>query len=78
MAEREFRQNFQLNINMCFDSMNNILEKMKKVVQTMKIRECLEYLKQAAQNSNFNNDYKVGFEDIVTSLSSSESEEQVP
>lgn len=57
MAEREFRQNFQLNINMCFDSKNNILEKMKKVVQTMKIRECLEYLKQAAQNPNFNNDY---------------------
>jgi len=42
---------------MCFDSRNNILEKMKKVVETMKMRECLEYLRQAAQNPTFNNDY---------------------
>jgi hypothetical protein len=44
---------------MSFDSNKNNLEQMKKVIKTMKdrpkrsealIRECLEYLKQAAQN----------------------------
>jgi mRNA-degrading endonuclease YafQ of YafQ-DinJ toxin-antitoxin module len=54
MAEKEFKQNFQRNFNMSFDSKNNNLEQMKKVIQTMKgkpkrsearMRECLEYLK---------------------------------
>ena len=61
---------------MCFDSRDNILEKMKKVVETMKIRECLEYLRQAAQNPTFNNDYSLDFEDILTSLSTSQSEDK--
>ena len=29
---------------------------MKKLEETMKIRECLEYIRQAAQNTSFNND----------------------
>ena len=32
MAEKEFKQNFQKNFNMSFDSMNNNLEQMKKVI----------------------------------------------
>jgi hypothetical protein len=32
MAEKEFKQNFQKNFNMSFDSKNNNLEQMKKVI----------------------------------------------
>jgi hypothetical protein len=36
-----------------------------------RIRECLEYLKQAAQNPKFDNNYSLDVEDILASFSSS-------
>jgi len=36
-----------------------------------RIRECLEYLKQASQNPKFDNNYSLDIEDILASFSSS-------
>lgn len=40
-----------------------------------RIRESLEYLRQAAQNPKFDNDYSLDVEDLSTTLSSYQSED---
>ena len=57
MAEDEFKENFERTYNMSFDAKNQKIDQMKKMIQTIKgkqknidfrLRECLEYLRQAS------------------------------
>ena len=45
IVEGENKKNHMNNISRCFDSKKIINEKVKRVAETMKIRECLEYLR---------------------------------
>ncbi len=57
IAEEEFNRNFKLLFEQ-FELTKDLLHG-----KHLMIRECLEFLKQAATNPNFDNDYELDFRD---------------